>query len=33
MRPAFETAVQARVMRELAERRKGKKCLAKRGRL
>jgi hypothetical protein len=33
MRAAFETAVQTRVMRELAERRKGKKCLAKRGRL
>jgi hypothetical protein len=30
---AYETAVQTRVMRERAERRKGKPCLAKRGRL
>ena len=33
LRAAYETAVQTRVMRERAERRKGKPCLAKRGRL
>jgi hypothetical protein len=33
IRAAFETAVQTRLMRKQAERRKGKPCLAKRGRL
>ena len=33
MRAAYETAVQTRVMRERAQRRNGKTCLAKRGRL
>jgi hypothetical protein len=33
MRGAYEAAVQTRVMRERAERQKGKKCLVKRGRL
>jgi hypothetical protein len=32
MRAAYETAVQTRVMRERAQRRNGKPCLAKRGR-
>ena len=32
IRAAYETAVQTRVLRQLAERRKGKPCLAKRGR-
>jgi hypothetical protein len=32
IRAAFETAVQTRVMRERAERRKDKPCFAKRGR-
>jgi hypothetical protein len=33
IRGAYETAVQTRVMRERAERRRGKPCLVKRGRL
>ena len=33
IRAAFETAVQTRVMRERAERQKGKTCLVRRGRL
>ena len=33
IRAAFETAVKTRVMRRQAERRKGKPCLARRGRL
>jgi hypothetical protein len=33
IRAAYETAVQTRVMRKQAERRNGKPCLAKRGRL
>jgi hypothetical protein len=33
MRAAYETAVQTRVMRERAQRRNGKPCPAKRGRL
>jgi hypothetical protein len=33
IRAAYETAVLTRVMRQYAERRKGKPCLAKRGRL
>ena len=33
LRAAYETAVQTRVMRERAERRKGEPCLARRGRL
>lgn len=33
IRAAYETAVLTRVMRKYAERRKGKPCLAKRGRL
>ncbi|HEX3417892.1 MAG TPA: hypothetical protein VHT21_16030 [Stellaceae bacterium] len=33
MRGAYEAAVQTRVMRERAERQKGKTCLVKRGRL
>ena len=33
IRAAYETAVQTRVMREKSERRKGKTCLVKRGRL
>ena len=33
LRAAYETAVQTRVLRERAERRKGKPCLVKRGRL
>jgi hypothetical protein len=33
MRAAYETAVQTRIMRERAQRRNGKPCLAKRGRL
>jgi hypothetical protein len=33
IRGAYETAVQARVIRKQAERRKDKPCLAKRGRL
>jgi hypothetical protein len=33
LRAAYETAVKTRVMRELAQRRGGKRCLAKRGRL
>ena len=33
MRAAYETAVQTRVMRERAQRRNGKPCLARRGRL
>jgi hypothetical protein len=33
LRATFETAVQTRVMRKQAERRKGKPCLAKRSRL
>jgi hypothetical protein len=32
IRAAYETAVQTRVMRERADRRKGKPCLVKRGR-
>jgi hypothetical protein len=32
-RAAYETAVQTRLLRERAERRKGKPCLVKRGRL
>ncbi len=33
LRAAYETAVRTRVTRALAERQKGKTCLAKRGRL
>jgi hypothetical protein len=33
IRAAYETAVRTRVMRKQAERRNGKPCLAKRGRL
>jgi hypothetical protein len=33
IRAAYETAVQTRVRRKQADRRKGKPCLAKRGRL
>jgi hypothetical protein len=33
MRAAYETAVHTRVMRERAQRRAGKPCLAKRGRI